>query len=141
MTISATDLASALDEASCHAALLATFEGRHDQDSFVACEELLHEQRREFLSALTEVGDEQDMAMLIATRYIEQKSRWIQWNLVLNYKMMLTGTFDIDLACKASVISDLLSRIEPYIDAASLARINELLNEPIVTSSRPTADR
>jgi hypothetical protein len=135
MIPTANDIANALDEESCLASLNEVFVGREHDESFDVCRTLLDGQRAEFLGALTDVVDESDMALLIATRYIEQKSRWIQWNLVLNYRMLMSGTFDAELACRASVLSNLLGRIEPFIDEASLARINELLNEPILASS------
>jgi hypothetical protein len=135
MMFSANEIASALDANSCMSSLEEMFEGRDRGPCFDACALLLREQRAETLVAVADVVDEADLALLIATRYIEQKARWIQWNLVLNYRMMMIGTFDAELAFKASVLSNLLGRIEPFIDDASLARINELLNEPILLAS------
>ncbi len=135
MMFSANEIATALDESSCSAALEEMFEGRDRDACFDACTALMREQRSETMSAIAHVMDESDLALLIATRYIEQKARWIQWNLVLNYRMMLSGFFDTELAFKASVLSNLLGRIEPFIDEASLARINELLNEPILLAA------
>jgi hypothetical protein len=135
MKITATELASALDENLLNATLDEMFAGKPHDELYRSCVELMHAQRAEFMDALVEIVDETDMLLLIASRYIEQKSRWIQQNLVLNYRMMTSGTYDVDLAFKASVLSFLLGRIEPFIDDASLARINELLNEPILVSA------
>jgi hypothetical protein len=132
MMFMATDIASALDLESCDAAIEVMFEGQTASASYFACRALMHQQRVELLTALDEVVDPTDLGLLISTRYIEQKSRWLQWNLVLNYRMMMSGSFDTDLAYRASVLSNLLGRIEPFIDEASLQRINELLNEPIL---------
>jgi hypothetical protein len=134
MMFSATEIATALDLKSCREAIESIFDGRAHDASYDSCVTLLIAQRAEFLEAL-DLVDEADRAMLIATCYIEQKSRWLQWNLVLNYKMMMQGTFDTDLAYRASVLSNLLGRIEPFIDEASLARINEMLNQPILPSA------
>jgi hypothetical protein len=135
MMNTATDIATALDLNSSQEALEAMFAGQGRGTTFEACRELMREQRQEFLDALVEVVDDDDVAMLLATRYIEQKSRWLQWNLVLNYRTMTTGRFDADLAFRASALSYLLGKIEPFIDETSLIRINELLNEPILQSS------
>jgi hypothetical protein len=135
MMITATEIASALDEDLLNAALDEMFAGKPHDELYQSCVELMHTQRAEFMNALNEIIDETDMLLLIASRYIEQKSRWIQQNLVLNYRMMTSGTYDMDLAFRASVLSFLLGRIEPFIDDASLARINELLNEPILTTA------
>jgi hypothetical protein len=135
MTFSPEEVTAALDVADLDAALINIFAGRERKNSFYECALLMHEQREEFVAALQEVSDDEDLRVLIACRYIEQKSRWLQWNLSMNYKMMLTGTFDVDIAMKASALSYLLGRIEPFIDAESLGRINEMLNEPIFASA------
>jgi hypothetical protein len=134
MTFSPEEVTAALDVADLDA-LINIFAGRERKNSFYECALLMHEQREEFVAALQEVSDDEDLRVLVACRYIEQKSRWLQWNLSMNYKMMLTGTFDIDIAMKASALSYLLGRIEPFIDAESLGRINEMLNEPIFASA------
>jgi hypothetical protein len=135
MMFSANDIAISLNEESCNQVIEEIFADRPHDESYETCCALMKDQRAEFLGALDDIVDGSDLSLLIATRYIEQKSRWIQWNLVLNYRMLVTGTFDRTLACKASVLSNLLGRIEPFIDEESLARINELLNEPILASA------
>lgn len=135
MMILATEIAAALDENVLHAGLDEMFTGKPHDELYQTCVDLMHSQRAEFMVALGDIIDESDLLLLIASRYIEQKSRWIQQNLVLNYRMLTTGTFDMEFAFKASVLSFLLGRIEPFIDEASLARINELLNEPILASA------
>jgi hypothetical protein len=134
MMFSAIEIANALNLKSCRDAIESIFDGAEHDASYDACVSFLITQRADFLDAL-EIVDEADRALLIATSYIEQKSRWLQWNLVLNYKMMMYGTFDRPLACKASALSNLLGRIEPFIDVASLTRINEMLDEPVLTSA------
>jgi hypothetical protein len=135
MMITATEIASALDEGHLNSALDEMFAGKPHDELYRTCLELMHSQRAEFMNDLAEIVDDADVLLLLASRYIEQKSRWIQQNLVLNYRMMTSGTYDIDLAFRASVLSFLLGRIEPFIDEASLARINELLNEPILATA------
>jgi hypothetical protein len=97
-----------------------------------SCRNLLYRQRRELLDAVTDVIDESDRNVLIACWYIEHKALWLQWNLTMNYRMMLKQTFDAVLAERASAVSFLLGCVEPLIDPESLVRINELLEQPIV---------
>jgi hypothetical protein len=136
MQFTSTDVSAALDVEELDKALLAMFAGRDRKSAYFECAMLMHQQREEFLDSLQNVYDDDDVKVLIACRYIEQKSRWLQWNLSMNYKMLMTGEFDSELALKACALSFLLGRIEPFIDPVSLDRINELLNEPLVQSVR-----
>jgi hypothetical protein len=131
MQFTPTDVVEALDVNELDRALLDMFAGRDRKSAYFECAMLMHQQREEFLESLQNVCDDDDLKVLIACRYIEQKSRWLQWNLSMNYKMLMTGTYDGELALKACALSFLLGRIEPFIDPESLDRINDLLNEPL----------
>jgi len=93
----------------------------------VVCES----QRRSLLAAADDVPDIDELAYLLACRYVEDKASRIQANLRIQYRSMMGAASDAELVAFAGCVSSLLSRIEPLIDTTQVQRINELMLTPL----------
>ena len=88
-------------------------------------------QRRSLLAAVDDVPDLDELAYLIACRYVEFKAGWIQANTRIQYRSMMGAGPDRTLEASAACVAHLLLLIEPLIDEAHLDRINGLLFTPL----------
>lgn len=87
--------------------------------------------RRSLLAAVDDVPDLDELAYLLACRYVELKSGWIQANTRIQYRSMMGVGPDKRLEAYAACVAHLLLLIEPLIDESHLNRINGLLFTPM----------
>jgi hypothetical protein len=87
--------------------------------------------RDQFLEASRDIDDPETLDMVLAVRYIEMKSHWILLNTQINYGLASKGEADMNLAYRASLISQLLEALELLIEPEDIDRIIDFLSEPL----------
>jgi hypothetical protein len=127
----ANDIETALDWGTCTADLDSVFAEQPRESAYQSCLALIHRERTDFQAAIAEIDDEKDLALWVTLRFLEQKSKWIQWNLVLNYRVQNQSEIDQEFAFRASALSMILARIQPLLDPISLNWIDDVLSQPI----------
>lgn len=84
------------------------------------------------LSVFQEVGEDGlDIDTVIACLYVELKAKWIQLNIKSQYQAFSGKETDMVSMGHASVVSNFLAKIEPYLDKNYMKTIDGLLSEPI----------
>lgn len=87
--------------------------------------------RDQFLQASRDIDDPETLDMALAVRYIEMKSHWILLNTQINYGLVSTGETNMNLAYRASLISQLLEALERLIEPEDIDRIIDFLSQPL----------
>jgi hypothetical protein len=75
--------------------------------------------------------EEAEIHQAIYKKYIELKSSWLLLNTIIQYKTLVTGEFDNYESYRASLLSQLVSFLENYLEEKEVRLINKLLSEPI----------
>ena len=120
-----------LDDQSCKSHLTFLLEDVSDPELLKKAREFYSTQRSQFLSVIEDIGEGEDIAMVLASRYVEYKAHWIQLNIQLQYQSIMKGQADQSVLHRAGILSFLLGRIEPLIDPNYLTSIHELLNKTL----------
>ncbi|XDD53111.1 hypothetical protein AB3N62_11520 [Leptospira sp. WS4.C2] len=84
-----------------------------------------------FLKILEDVEDEEELRVLLFSKYVELKCFWKQLNTQVQYQNFNTGNTDSKLIIQASLITYILIAIEPLIHEEDLAEIQQFLTKPI----------
>lgn len=84
-----------------------------------------------FLKILEDVEDEEELRVLLFSKYVELKCFWKQLNTQVQYQNFNTGNTDSMLIIQASLITYILIAIEPLIHEEDLAEIQQFLTKPI----------
>lgn len=84
-----------------------------------------------FLKILEDVEDEEELRVLLFSKYVELKCFWKQLNTQIQYQNFNTGNTDSKLIIQASLITYILIAIEPLIHEEDLAEIQQFLTKPI----------
>lgn len=90
------------------------------------------------VTALREIGDDEQLMDTLAVLYIELKCEWIMINTVVNYQMFRTGQGDGETVLRGALVSSLLERVESLLSEDDVRAITEFLSQP-VRQRRPDA--
>lgn len=94
--------------------------------------ELIQGLRRELLEACEgAASDAEDLAVTLATGFIELKSRWIMLNAQIQYQTFRSGAAPAETLYFASLVSFLIDAVEALLPDSEVARINEFLADPL----------
>jgi hypothetical protein len=94
--------------------------------------DLIQGLRREVLEACEgAAGDAEDLAVTLATGFIELKSRWIMLNAQIQYQTFRCGSAPSETLYFASLVSFLIDAVEALLPDSEVARINEFLADPL----------
>jgi len=91
--------------------------------------------RDDCLTVAREVREGEDLAYVLAIRYIEFKSHWIMLNTQINYRLEHRGTLDSQSAYQASLISLLMQALEPLLDRRDIESISSFLSQPLLSQA------
>ncbi|EMY60036.1 hypothetical protein [Leptospira terpstrae] len=84
-----------------------------------------------FLKILEDVEDEEELRVLLFSKYVELKCFWKQLNTQIQYQNFNTGNTDSKLMIQASLTTYILIAIEPLIHEEDLVEIQQFLTKPI----------
>lgn len=84
-----------------------------------------------FLKVLEDIEDEEELRVILFTKYVELKCNWKQLNTQIQYQNFNTGNADSHLIIKASLTTYILIAIEPLIHEDDLNEIQQFLTKPI----------
>ncbi|GAB4514999.1 MAG: hypothetical protein Tsb0013_19480 [Phycisphaerales bacterium] len=87
--------------------------------------------RRDLMSLISGIANEEDVEMAVAIQYVEMKSRWIAFNTKMNYELFRGMTPQARDMCRAAAVSTLLGHIEDLLKPEDIGTITEFLSEPI----------
>jgi hypothetical protein len=87
--------------------------------------------RRDILTLVKQIEDEDDVRMAVAIQYVELKSRWIAFNTKMNYERFRKGDCDRLDMCKGACASTLLGHIEELLSTEDVDKITDFLAAPI----------
>ncbi|MCW7493794.1 hypothetical protein ND861_14185 [Leptospira sp. 2 VSF19] len=86
---------------------------------------------RSFLKILEDIEDEEELRVILFSKYIELKCFWKQLNTQIQYQNFKTGSADPQSMIQASLITYILIAIEPIIHEKDLEEIQQFLTKPI----------
>ncbi len=84
-----------------------------------------------FLDLLRDVEDDEELSVLVFSKYVELKCLWKQLNAQVQYQNFKKGLADSNLVLKASLVTYILIAIEPLLHEDDLAEIQSFLTKPI----------
>ncbi|MCU0825169.1 MAG: hypothetical protein MUF77_11065 [Leptospira sp.] len=84
-----------------------------------------------FLDLLRDVEDDEELSVLVFSKYVELKCLWKQLNAQVQYQNFKKGMADSNLVLKASLVTYILIAIEPLLHEDDLAEIQSFLTKPI----------
>ncbi|MEL6444996.1 MAG: hypothetical protein AAF089_06580 [Bacteroidota bacterium] len=87
--------------------------------------------RNQVLQLARDVDDAADLERMLALHYIELKCQWTKLNALVQYRLGSKGEVREDLMYRASCVSQLLSTIEPLLDAQDVDGFTNVLSAPI----------
>ncbi|MFB6354912.1 MAG: hypothetical protein ABEJ65_00140 [bacterium] len=91
----------------------------------------VNEYRNQFLEMTEDVQDEDEIRTTLVLRYIEIKCHWIMLNTHMQYQAVNTGDPDEEIMVKGSLISQLLERLEQFLDDDDVEQITGFLTKPM----------
>lgn len=103
-----------------------------DTDTIAEIMDRVSTDYNKILAVFDDVGrDGLDIDIIITCLYVELKAKWIQLNLQSQYRAFKGLPTDMAALGHASVSSLFLAKIEPYLESGFIAKINDMLSEPI----------
>ncbi|MCG6145821.1 hypothetical protein [Leptospira bandrabouensis] len=84
-----------------------------------------------FLKILEDIEDEEELRVILFSKYVELKCLWKQLNTQIQYQNFNKGEADPQLLIQASLITYILIAIEPLIHEKDLLEIQQFLTKPI----------
>jgi len=81
------------------------------------------ELRLSLLGQVDSIPVADELNWILACAYMEYKAQWNQRQVRVCYEEMLTGSCDREVAAEASMISTILSLLEPLLDPSHLSNI------------------
>ncbi|MCT8335059.1 hypothetical protein NUH30_15365 [Leptospira sp. 85282-16] len=84
-----------------------------------------------FLKILEDIEDEEELRVILFSKYVELKCFWKQLNTQIQYQNFKSGDADPQLMIQASLITYILIAIEPLIHEKDLVEIQQFLTKPI----------
>lgn len=94
--------------------------------------------RDEFVEAMQDVTDPDDLDMCLATWLIHLKSQWTLMNIRMQYQTMATGVPDMRLMFKGSLLTSFLDAAEPLLTYRDVERIHGFLARPLLQQQEAT---
>ena len=91
----------------------------------------LRSERDSILELETAALDPADFETCVMVRFIELRSQWIRYNSLMNYHVLRTGEYPVEMMYRGSLISTLIEAIEPFINRDDLAKACEFLSQPV----------
>lgn len=85
----------------------------------------------DFLVLLRDVDDDEELSVLVFSKYVELKCFWKQLNAQVQYQNFKKGEADSNLVLRASLITYVLIAIEPLLHNDDLDEIRQFLTKPI----------
>jgi hypothetical protein len=102
-----------------------------DEDKVESLLDWVRGYRDEFLGLTDDVQDPDEVQTSIVVRYIEIKCHWMMLNTQMQYQAVNTGNPDQELMTKGSLISNLLEKLEEFLDEDDIREITEFLSQPM----------
>lgn len=87
--------------------------------------------RRDIVTLVKQIEDDDDVRMAVAIQYVELKSRWIAFNTKMNYERFRKGDCDRLDMCKGACASTLLGHLEELLSTEDVDKITDFLAAPI----------
>lgn len=91
---------------------------------------------REYVDALGDPEDEEELYRSTAFWWLELKNEWARFNQVTQYRMIRLGEMSPTLQAKGAVCQEVLGRVERVLLPRDVAMLTEIWAEPLVFGQR-----